>query len=227
MAMELRKKIFLTAGVFATICLAAPPAEAFTAESLESPEYNSRSVTPEAPAYSRKIRMYYLPHEQRVRQPGSLLEEARRNAGMSAPQRVSRASGSAIQSKRYYGSTSRTRARRTDSSDRFSKRAARSGTRTSVFTGVASWYGRKFHGRRTASGEVYNMHAHTAAHRTLPFGTLVRVTNLRNGRQSVVRINDRGPFVPGRDIDLSYGAASDLGMVETGLARVRLEILSG
>jgi rare lipoprotein A len=70
------------------------------------------------------------------------------------------------------------------------------------------------------------MHAHTAAHRTLPFGTIVRVTNLRNGRQALVRINDRGPFVPGREIDLSYGAARDLGMLEAGLVKVRLDVLT-
>ena len=92
---------------------------------------------------------------------------------------------------------------------------------------VASWYGRKFHGRRTASGEIYNMHEPTAAHRTLPFGTLVHVTNLRNGQQTVVRINDRGPFVAGREIDLSFRAAYDLDMLETGVERVHLEILSG
>ena len=93
--------------------------------------------------------------------------------------------------------------------------------------GVASWYGREFHGRQTASGESYNMHAYTAAHRTLPFGTLVRVTNLRNGRQTLVRINDRGPFKRNREIDLSYRAACDLDILEAGLEKVRLEIFSG
>jgi len=71
------------------------------------------------------------------------------------------------------------------------------------------------------------MYARTAAHKTLPFGTVVRVTNLSNGRQAIVRINDRGPFIKGRDIDLSYGTAYVLGMVETGIEEVRLEILSG
>jgi rare lipoprotein A len=93
--------------------------------------------------------------------------------------------------------------------------------------GLASWYGRKFHGRPTASGERYDMHELTAAHRTLPFETRVRVTNLENGRSVRVRINDRGPFVDGRIIDLSYGAAKKLGMVEAGVVRVRLEILDG
>ncbi len=102
-----------------------------------------------------------------------------------------------------------------------------SGPRTRAHYGVASWYGRKFHGRKTANGEVYNMYARTAAHKTLPFGTMVRVTNLRNRRQTVVRINDRGPFIKGRDIDLSYRTAHDLGMVETGIEEVRLEIVSG
>jgi rare lipoprotein A len=91
---------------------------------------------------------------------------------------------------------------------------------------TASWYGRKFHGRTTANGETYNMYAHTAAHKTLPFGTMIRVTNLSNGRQTMVRINDRGPFVKGREIDLSYATARDLGMLDTGVEKVRLEILS-
>lgn len=91
--------------------------------------------------------------------------------------------------------------------------------------GIASWYGRKFDGRRTASGEVFDMHQHTAAHRTLPFGTRVRVINLRTGRHTIVRINDRGPFVRGREIDLSYVAARDIGILEKGLEMVRLEVL--
>lgn len=91
--------------------------------------------------------------------------------------------------------------------------------------GVASWYGAEFHGRTTSSGEIYDMHAFTAAHRTLPFGSRVRVTNARNGRQVVVRINDRGPFVKGRIIDLSRAAATLLGMLDDGTAPVRLELL--
>ncbi len=93
--------------------------------------------------------------------------------------------------------------------------------------GVASWYGPGFHGRRTASGEVYDMYAPTAAHRTLPLGTRVRITNLENGRTAVARINDRGPFVRGRIIDVSYAVARELGMVEQGTARVRVEALEG
>ncbi len=86
--------------------------------------------------------------------------------------------------------------------------------------GVASWYGRKFHGRRTANGEVYDMHAMTAAHRTLPLPSFARVTNPANGRSVVVRINDRGPFIKGRIVDLSYAAAQKLGV--RGLASVQL-----
>ena len=89
--------------------------------------------------------------------------------------------------------------------------------------GIASWYGHPYHGRRAASGEIYNMYDMTAAHRTLPFGTQVRVHDLENGRDVDVRINDRGPFVEGRIIDLSYAAAQAMGM--PGIARVRLEIL--
>ena len=91
--------------------------------------------------------------------------------------------------------------------------------------GIASWYGKKFHGRKTASGERYNMYEYTAAHKSLPFGTRVRVVGLRNDRRVLVRINDRGPFVRGRVIDLSYAAARDMAMLETGLEKVRLEIL--
>jgi len=91
--------------------------------------------------------------------------------------------------------------------------------------GVASWYGKEFQGRPTASGERYDLHALTAAHRTLPFGTRVKVTNLENGRSVIVRINDRGPNQPGRLIDLSYAAARQIGLVANGTAKVRIEIL--
>jgi len=92
--------------------------------------------------------------------------------------------------------------------------------------GLASWYGRPYHGRPTSSGEIYNMYAMTAAHRTLPFGTQIRVHDLDNGQTVEVRINDRGPFVEGRIIDLSYSAAKAMGMLGAGIARVRLEILN-
>ena len=92
-------------------------------------------------------------------------------------------------------------------------------------TGIASYYGRRFHGRLTANGERFNMNAMTAAHKTLPFGTRVRVTNPRNGRSVVVRINDRGPFIAGRTIDLSRSAAQRIGMISSGHARVKLDII--
>jgi rare lipoprotein A len=94
-------------------------------------------------------------------------------------------------------------------------------------TGVASWYGPGFHGKTTANGERYNQNAMTAAHKLLPFNTSIRVTNLANGRSTVVRINDRGPFVADRVIDLSHKAAENLDMIRTGTARVRLEALDG
>lgn len=95
-----------------------------------------------------------------------------------------------------------------------------------VQRGEAAWYGGKFHGRLTASGERFDMHALTAAHRTLPFGTRVRVENLRNGRSVVVRITDRGPFTPRRIIDLSRGAAEALDMIRSGVAPVRIQVLT-
>ncbi|MEA2102233.1 MAG: septal ring lytic transglycosylase RlpA family protein [Thermodesulfobacteriota bacterium] len=94
-----------------------------------------------------------------------------------------------------------------------------------TYTGTASWYGSAFHGRPTASGEIYNMYKPSAAHKTLPLGTEVRVTNLSNNKKVIVTINDRGPFVGDRIIDMSYGAAKRLGMVDTGLAKVEIEVL--
>jgi rare lipoprotein A len=96
---------------------------------------------------------------------------------------------------------------------------------TASFTGLASWYGKRFHGRLTASGEPFDMAALTAAHRGLPFGRRVRVTNLDNGRSVVVVINDRGPMVRSRLIDLSHAAARELGFLQSGLAKVRIDVL--
>ncbi len=93
--------------------------------------------------------------------------------------------------------------------------------------GIGSWYGQKFHGRKTSNGERYDMYAMTAAHKTLPIPSYVRVTNLDNGRSAVVRINDRGPFHDGRIIDLSYAAASKLGYAGAGTARVAIEAIEG
>jgi rare lipoprotein A len=90
---------------------------------------------------------------------------------------------------------------------------------------VASWYGPGFHGRRTASGQVFDQKRFTAAHKTLPFGTRLRVTNLRNGRSVLVTVNDRGPFVRNRQLDLSLGAARHLGIVQPGTAPVLIEKL--
>ena len=92
-------------------------------------------------------------------------------------------------------------------------------------SGIASWYGPDFHGKKTSNGETYNMNVMTAAHKTLPMNTMVRVTNLGNGAQTTVRINDRGPFVAGRIIDLSKAAATSIGMIGAGTARVKLEVV--
>jgi len=92
-----------------------------------------------------------------------------------------------------------------------------------VQEGIASWYGGKFQGRTTANGEIFDTNKFTAAHKTLAFGTMVKVTNLENGSTTIVRINDRGPFIPGRIIDLSRAAAMEIGMTGMGIARVRIE----
>lgn len=94
-----------------------------------------------------------------------------------------------------------------------------------VQSGIASWYGSDFHGKTTSNGETYDMHAMTAAHKTLPLGVYVKVRNRDNGRETVVRINDRGPFVTGRIIDLSYSAAKDINIVGSGTAKVMIEAL--
>ena len=91
--------------------------------------------------------------------------------------------------------------------------------------GIASWYGPGFHGNFTANGEVYDMYGISAAHKTLPFGTIVKVVEIETGRSVVVRINDRGPFIEGRIIDLSKGAAERLGIIQKGITKVGLRIL--
>ncbi len=93
-------------------------------------------------------------------------------------------------------------------------------------TGKASWYGKAFHGRRTANGERFNMNALTAAHRTLPLASYIRVTNQSNGKSVVVKVNDRGPFARGRVLDLSYAAAKLIGLVHSGTGRVKIQGLS-
>jgi rare lipoprotein A len=92
--------------------------------------------------------------------------------------------------------------------------------------GIASWYGEEFHGRKTSNGEIYNMYEKTAAHKTLPFDTYVKVENLGNNKEVIVRINDRGPFVKGRIVDLSVAAAREVGLINPGVARVRVVALS-
>jgi rare lipoprotein A len=91
--------------------------------------------------------------------------------------------------------------------------------------GMASYYGNEFHGRKTASGETYNQHDLTCAHRKLPFGTMLKVTNVKNNKSVIVRVNDRGPWVKGRIIDLSYAAAKKIGMVEDGVVRVKIVVV--
>lgn len=92
-------------------------------------------------------------------------------------------------------------------------------------TGLASWYGPPYHNRRGSNGEIYNMHAMTAAHRTYPLGSIVRVTNLKTGATALVRITDRGPFIPGRIVDLSLAAAQKLDVYKAGVARVKVELM--
>jgi len=94
-----------------------------------------------------------------------------------------------------------------------------------VQIGKGSWYGKKFHGKLTASGEHYNMYDFTAAHKTFPFNSMVKVTNLKNGRSVIVRVNDRGPYHGGRIIDLSYLAAKKLGYVKKGVAKLKIKLL--
>jgi rare lipoprotein A len=94
-----------------------------------------------------------------------------------------------------------------------------------VETGIASWYGAPYHNRRASNGEIYDMHAMTAAHRTLPLGSIVRVTNLDSKQSAIVRITDRGPFIEGRVVDLSEAAAKKIGMLQKGTTKVEIEVL--
>jgi rare lipoprotein A len=103
------------------------------------------------------------------------------------------------------------------------KKATPTGKPTTIYVGMASWYGPGFHGRATASGETFNQHTLTAAHRTLPLGTEATVTNLETGQSVQVKINDRGPYVPGRHLDLSPAAAKKIGLTRKGVAKVKIE----
>lgn len=109
----------------------------------------------------------------------------------------------------------------------YAAESGRPGAGEAIESGVASWYGPNFHGKMTANGEIYDMNAMTAAHRTLPFNSFVRVQNLDNGQSVVVRINDRGPFAKNRIIDLSRRAAGKIQMIGPGTARVRLYLVNG
>ncbi len=117
------------------------------------------------------------------------------------------------------------RTQRADPPSRVAPARPNSGKVLLTLEGVASYYAGDFHGKRTSNGETYDMNALTAAHRTFPFGTKVRVTNLENNRSVIIRVNDRGPFKEGRIMDLSLGAARALDLVQTGTGRVRLEVL--
>ncbi len=92
-------------------------------------------------------------------------------------------------------------------------------------TGVSSYYGKAFHGKLTANGEIFDMYGVTAAHKTLPLNTVVRVTNLDNSKSLIIRINDRGPYIDGRILDCSYGAAKKLGFIQQGTAKVKVEVI--
>ena len=102
---------------------------------------------------------------------------------------------------------------------------ATKGTHAKVLYGVSSFYAEDFHGKLTANGEVYDMYGITAAHKTLPLNTIVRVTNMENDKFIIVRINDRGPFIPGRILDCSYGAALKLGFIAQGTTKVKIEVI--
>lgn len=112
-----------------------------------------------------------------------------------------------------------------NSSANAKKTSKKQGHHKKVMTGIASYYGQDFHGKLTSNGEVFDMYGLTAAHKTLPLNTIVRVTNLDNDKSLILRINDRGPFIEGRILDCSYGAAKKLGYLKAGTARVRIEVI--
>ncbi|MCF7886027.1 MAG: septal ring lytic transglycosylase RlpA family protein, partial [Candidatus Marinimicrobia bacterium] len=90
---------------------------------------------------------------------------------------------------------------------------------------TSSYYGKKFHGRRTSNGEIFNMYGYSAAHKTLPFGTVLKVTYLKNGKSVLVTVNDRGPFIKGRELDLSYMAAKKIGLTREGVGKVKIRVV--
>jgi rare lipoprotein A len=124
------------------------------------------------------------------------------------------------------GGETRTETRsKNEQSDSGTSSATLSGRVLLTLEGIASYYAQDFHGKQTSNGEIFDMNALTAAHRTFPFDTMIRVTNMNNNKSVVVRVNDRGPFVDGRIIDLSLGAAKEIDLIPTGTARVKLEVL--
>lgn len=157
---------------------------------------NTYTTQQSYPAYVSAAK---TPARQTAHNPGiiSKLFHGKQSASSSSTQRPVQASAQ-IQTSKYSGSTQ---------------------------SGMASWYGSDFHGGKTASGERYNMESMTAAHKSLPFGTLVQVKNERNGQECVVRINNRGPFTKGRILDLSKAAARELGMINSGVARISMKVL--
>ncbi len=147
------------------------------------------------------------------------VEASSRNpVNSTASSKHSRPSTSSTEKRQWRSSQSES-STRTASSSTSSKYSGR------TLHGKASFYGGKWHGRKTANGEIYNQNSMTAAHKTLPFNTKVRVTNLNNGRTVVLRINNRGPFKPGRIIDVSVAAANQLGMVKSGVVPAKVEVL--
>jgi rare lipoprotein A (peptidoglycan hydrolase) len=186
------------------------------------------SSPPEQTPGGREIRRMSHPSKgKRANRRGSSLERARQGYPNEKPVSELQANRTDRGTINYRNPTRPPKYRRGSTGLRIPGRRESTKRQSRTTNVVASWYGWDFHGRQTANGETYNMYKHTAAHKTLPFGTVVRVTNLRNGRQAVVRINDRGPFIEGRDIDLSYATARELGMLDSGLEEVRLEILRG
>lgn len=112
-----------------------------------------------------------------------------------------------------------------DDGNRYDHGRKRTIKTNNYISGICSYYGQKFQGKKTANGEIFDMYKLTAAHKSLPFGTLLKVTNLRNSRTVVVRINDRGPFVMGRELDISYAAAKNIGLLSTGTTKFSAEII--
>ena len=244
--MGIREKAFASA-LLAAIALAWTGSGASALVIPGTPEYEMREhKTYEVPSYYREVRISYHSSEResahgareirlayprqrgRSRRDGSLIEQARSARvaeSKSAGNDANASSSTARATVNYRNSTQYQGRRQGRVSLRIPGRDDSEARRPRAIHGVASWYGWDFQGRKTANGETYNMYDMTAAHRTLPFGTMVRVTNLRNGRQRIVRINDRGPFIAGREIDLSYATARDLGMLDTGIEKVLMEIL--